>query len=103
MINVSKTAQEQVKEYFRDKAVKPVRIFVSSGCGGAQLAMALDEKKEDDSIFTYDGVEYVMETSLLEQASPVAVDFTGSGFRLDSSLELGGGCSSCGSEGSCCE
>lgn len=102
MINVSKTAQEQVKEYFNGKDIKPVRIFVSSGCGGAQLAMALDEKKEDDSIFTYDGVEYVMETSLLEQASPVAVDFSDSGFRLDSSLELGGGCSSCGSTGSCC-
>ncbi len=35
MIKVTKTAQEQVKSYFNDKELQPVRIFVSSGCGGS--------------------------------------------------------------------
>ncbi|MDA3791588.1 MAG: IscA/HesB family protein [Desulfobacula sp.] len=103
MIKVTKTAQEQVKEYFNGKEVQPVRIFVSSGCGGSQLAMALDEKKETDSVFTYNGVEYIMETSLLEEARVVEVEFSGTGFKLNSSLDLGGSCSSCGHGSSCCE
>ena len=103
MIKVTKTAQEQIKAYFNDKEIQPVRIFVTSGCGGSQLAMAMDETKETDSVFTYDGVNYIMETSLLEQALPVEIDFSGTGFKLNSSLELGSGCNSCGSHGTCCE
>jgi len=68
------------------------------------MAMALDEKKETDTAFTYDGVDYIMETCLLKEAHPVEVDFAGAGFVLKSSLELGGGtCSSCGQGGSCCD
>ena len=105
MIHVTKTAQEQIKNYFNNKKIQPVRIFVTGGCGGSQLAMAMDETKETDSIFTYDGVDYIMETSLLEQAKPVEIDFSGVGFKLNSNLELGNYCSSCGhgSDNSCCE
>jgi len=104
MIKVTETAQEQVKAYFEGKEVQPVRIFLNSGgCGGPSLAMALDEKKEDDALFTHGGVEYLMEKSLLEKASPVTVDYAGMGFNLSSSLELSSGCGSCGSTGSCCE
>ena len=59
------------------------------------MAMALDEIKETDSVFTHDNVDYIMETSLLVQAQVVEVDFSGIGFKLNSSLELGEGCSSC--------
>jgi len=104
MINVSATAQEQVKAYFEGKEVQPVRIFLNNGgCGGPSLAMALDEKKEDDAVFTHGGVEYLMEKTLLEKASPVTVDYAGMDFNLSSSLELSSGCGSCGSTGSCCE
>lgn len=103
MIKVSESAQEQVKAYFDRKAVQPVRIFVSSGgCGGPSLAMALDEVKDNDAVFTYGDIDYIMEKTLLSQAQPVTVDYSGMGFRLDSSLELGGGCGSCSSTGSCC-
>ncbi len=102
MINVTKKAQEQVKAYFNDNKIQPVRIFITSGCGGSRLAMAIDEIKETDSVFTYDGVDYIMETSLLKHARPVDVDFSGAGFKINSSLELGGeSCSSCGHGSSC--
>ena len=104
MINVTEKAQKQVKAYFEGKVVQPIRIFVNHGCGGAQLAMALDEKKETDRSFTYGGGDYIMETRLLEEARLVEVDFVGTGFTFKSSLELGGGiCSSCGQGGSCCD
>lgn len=103
MINVSQSAQEQVKNYFGDNEVQPVRIFLTSGgCGGPGLAMALDEIKDSDAVFNHGGIEYIMDKTLLAQASPVTVDYSGMGFRLASSLELSGGCSSCGSSGGCC-
>ncbi|MGD9824111.1 IscA/HesB family protein [Desulfobacter sp.] len=101
MINVSKPAQEQVRMYFEGKEIVPVRIFLNSaGCGGPSLAMALDEKKNTDAVFTFDDVEYVMDKDLLEKASPVDIDFAGTGFRLDSSLKPAGGCTGC-SGGTC--
>jgi Fe-S cluster assembly iron-binding protein IscA len=102
MINVTEKAQKEIKAYFEGKDIKPIRIFLNQGCGGAQLAMALDDKKETDFSTEIDGVAYLMETDLLESAKPVEVDFTGMGFQISSSLELSSGCSSCGSHGSCC-
>lgn len=102
MINVTKPAQEQVKFYFEGKEIVPIRLFLNpDGCGGPSLAMALDEKKESDAVFSFDDVEYIMDKALLEKASPVDVDFEGTGFRLESSIKPPDGCTGCGS-GSCC-
>lgn len=101
MINVSKPAQEQVRMYFEGKEIAPIRIFLNSaGCGGPSLAMALDEKKHTDTVFTFDEVEYIIDKDLLEKAGPVNVDFEGTGFRLESSLKPLGGCTGC-SSGTC--
>lgn len=102
MINVTETAQEQIKAYFEDKELKPIRIFLNNGCGGAQLAMAIDDKKSSDSVYEINGVEYLMDTELLQDAKPVEIGFSGMGFQLTSSLNLSSGCSSCGTKGSCC-
>lgn len=102
MFNVTENAQKQIAEYFQDKDIMPVRVFLNQGgCGGPQLAMALDDKKDSDSVFTFDGIEYLVDTVFLSQAQPIDVDFLESGFKVTSALELGG-CSSCGTEGSCC-
>lgn len=102
MINVTEKAQEQIKAFFEGRDIKPVRIFLNQGCGGAQLAMALDDKKETDSATEIAGVTYLMDTELLNDATPVEIDFSGTGFQISSRLELSSGCSSCGSHGSCC-
>jgi Fe-S cluster assembly iron-binding protein IscA len=102
MIDVTLAAQDQVLAYFEGKESKSVRIFLNNGCGGAQLAMAVDEKTPKDKVFEYKGVEYVMDRELLDQAKPVRVDYSNNGFRLESSLKLSSGCSSCGTKGSCC-
>jgi Fe-S cluster assembly iron-binding protein IscA len=102
MINVTDAAQEQVNEYFKGREIQPIRIFLNQGCGGPQLAMALDRKTDTDQAYEFGGVEYIMESALLAEASPVRVDYTGMGFSLTSSLKLSSGCGSCGTKGSCC-
>jgi len=102
MIDVTDAAVEAVAEYFKTLSPKPIRIFIAQGCGGQQLAMALDEISPSDAAHQAGGFEFIMDRALLDQARPVRVDYADMGFIISSSLELGGGCQSCGSSGSCC-
>ena len=43
MLHVTESAVQAVANYFNAMDVKPIRIFLSQGCGGQQLAMALDD------------------------------------------------------------
>jgi len=102
MIQVTESAIEAVTEYFASMDVKPIRIFLTQGCGGQQLAMALDEVKSSDAVHDAGKFQFIMDRSLLDQAKPVQIDYANLGFKISSNLELGGGCQSCGSAGSCC-
>jgi len=52
--------------------------------------MALDGPKESDEIFTEQGVKFVIDKGLLEEAKPINIDFIesamGAGFMLKSAL-----------------
>ncbi len=102
MLTVTEAAQTQVDEYFKDKTRQPVRIFVTQGCGGRQIAMAVDKIQDTDEVYTINNIEYIVDKAFLEEAKPIKVDFGTNGFSVSSSLELGSGCSSCGTSGECC-
>jgi len=102
MFNVTESAVQAVAEYFKTMDVRPIRVFLTQGCGGQQLAMALDDVKPSDNVHEENGYQFVMDKELLSQAQPVEIDYANMGFQISSSLELGGGCQSCGSAGSCC-
>jgi iron-sulfur cluster assembly protein len=63
--------------------------------------MSLDEAKEGDKIFKEDGVTFVIDEQLFDEAKPINIDFIdsdrGSGFSITSSLSTGAGCA-----GGCC-
>lgn len=103
MIEVTQSAIQEIKSFFADKDIMPVRVFVSGGgWAGPSLALALDEQKDSDEVFEVDGFKFIAEKEFLKQASPIKVDFMATGFKVDSSIDLGGGgCSGCGSSGSC--
>ncbi|SCY37271.1 IscA/HesB family protein [Desulfoluna spongiiphila] len=103
MFTVTEAAQNEIARYFENRTPAPIRVFLNSGgCGGPQLAMAVDQQNDGDTLFTIDGMAYIIDTELLNQAQPLVVDFKDVGFKLSSSLKLSSGCSSCGSHGSCC-
>jgi len=64
--------------------------------------MALDEPKEDDAIYEFDGFKYIIRKSLMNMIQPVKVDFTTMGFRITSNMDRGTGCSTCGSSSAGC-
>lgn len=106
MLELTDSARTELLNYFKDKTPEPVRVFLApGGCSGPRLSLALDEKRDDDTVYDFEGgITFVMNQALLEEAKPVKIDVTYTGFTIDSNLQLGGGgcgCSSgCGSGGS---
>jgi Fe-S cluster assembly iron-binding protein IscA len=102
MLNVTEKARLQIADYFKENEVKPIRVFLSGGCCGQQIALALDTPRPEDEIFEVAGIQYLVEKSFLAKARPIEIDFSGHGFKVSSSLQLGGGCGSgCGSSEGC--
>lgn len=103
MLELTDAARTELVNYFKDKEAQPVRVYLApGGCSGPRLSLALDEKRDGDSAFDFeDGISFVVNTELLEEAKPVKVDVSYTGFTVDSNLSLdGGGCgcaSGCGS------
>ncbi|MCP4159091.1 MAG: adhesin [Deltaproteobacteria bacterium] len=98
MLNVTEKAQKEVAKFFEENEKKPIRIFITQGCGGPQVAMAIDEEKKDDKAFEFDSITYLVEEGLIDEIKPVQVDFNENGFQIDSSLQSAG-CSGCGEHG----
>jgi iron-sulfur cluster assembly protein len=104
MLTISEAALKQVAQFFDGKDIKPVRIFITNGCSGPQLAMAVDEKKENDLVYQFDAIKFLVEKTLMTQARPIKIDFGERGFVISSQLPQRSscGCGGCGSSDSCC-
>jgi len=103
MLKVSTAAQKEFDNYFKGKEIKPVRIFLANqGCGGPSIGLAVDELKENDICYDIGSVKYIVNKQLMSDARPIEIDYKEGGFAITSNLDLGGGCSSCGTKGSCC-
>ena len=96
MLTVSPEASVEIANIMKDREPTPIRLFVHSSCGGPGLALALDEMKDKDTSFEVEGQTFIVETALLEEASPLEVTFGETGFVISSSLvfEEGSGCCS---------
>jgi Fe-S cluster assembly iron-binding protein IscA len=102
MLTLTDEARTQILDFFKGNDIKPIRIFLNSGCGGQQLALAVDEQQPQDTIHKFDELTFLVEPSLMEKARTFTIDFKNEGFTIDSELELApASCSACASSGSC--
>ena len=101
MFEVTEKVIAMIKEAFKDKEQIPsIRIqYMEGGWSGPSLGMALDEPRDDDDVFTENGITYLINKGLYEQVKPIRVDFAdtpmGSGFHV--SGNSGDSEKSCGS------
>lgn len=113
MLEVSTEANEKLVEYMNENNItSSFRVFMTEGgCSGPSLALALDEEKDGDQVFTEEGTVFLVNKALLEQCGTIKLEFANvndqPGFSLESKNPLpgaGGGCSpgSCGSTGCGC-
>lgn len=103
MFELSDSACKELDAFFDDKEKSPIRVYLApGGCSGPRLALALDEARDEDTVFTDKGYSFCVNNELLESAKNIRVDFSPLGFSIESKLQLGGGgcsgCSGCGSE-----
>ncbi len=102
MFQVTEVAQKEIADYFKDKEVKPIRVFLNEGgCGGPSMAMALDDIKDTDKVYKFGDFQYIIDQTFMEKAGPVTVDFKSMGFAISANIELSSGCGCCSSKGSC--
>ena len=101
MFEISEKAGEMIKESFKDKEEVPsIRVvYNEGGWSGPSLGMVLDEPGNDDTVFTEQGISFMVENNLLERVKPIKIDFVdapmGSGFIINSSLKKDKECGSC--------
>jgi len=102
MLEVTKSAMDKIAEYFQDKEVEPIRVFLNAGgCGLPSLAIDLDELKDTDHVFDIGGFQFIVDKTFLEEAEPIKVDYTECGFEFDCGLEFEDECSACATTCAC--
>lgn len=95
MFEVSEEASEKIKQFLQGReGLQAIRVLMTEGgWRGPYLVIALDEKKEEDEVFTARGVTFVVEKALFERVTPIRIDYThstlGSGYTLESDLMKG--------------
>jgi Fe-S cluster assembly iron-binding protein IscA len=104
MISMTDTAKKELDAYFEGNTPDSIRVFLSGGCSGARLALALDEATHTDSRAEEKGYNFCMDKQLLEQVSHVTIDFSYAGFSVEPKLplpDMGSKCGACASAGGC--
>jgi Fe-S cluster assembly iron-binding protein IscA len=100
MFEVTESARQELKAFFKDKEVQPLRVFLKTNtCGGPRLVVGMDEQRDGDKTFEVDGLTYVIEQSFFEEIQPVTVDFCDNNFSVSAAVSFGEGCSGCDSTG----
>jgi Fe-S cluster assembly iron-binding protein IscA len=102
MINMTDEAKAKIAEYFDGKDLEPVRIYLAMGCGGAQLALALDKAKDSDEVAEIDGYTIVIDKKLYDEGKNFTVDASPMGFAIESDLVMPEAPQGQGACGSCC-
>ena len=107
MLSVSEQAGQAIKDYLagQDMDNDVLRIFLTSGCGGGSLRIALDESNEQDNLYELDGLKYAIEKALESELGDVTVALVSEDgqdyFHITTTnpvpFDMGcGGCTSCG-------
>jgi Fe-S cluster assembly iron-binding protein IscA len=96
MFEVTASARQELKTFFIDKGIQPLRIFLKTNtCGGPRLVVGIDEQRDGDRVFEIDGLTYVIEHGFFEEIKPLTVDFSNNNFTVSAAVSFGEGCSGC--------
>lgn len=98
LITVTPKAKVLMADYFKDKALQPIRIYVRlGGCGMRTFGIALEAPKRSDAVIEVDGYTYVINRKLLKNVQPIKIDSDGIAFRMSGSgIAPPQGCGGCG-------
>jgi iron-sulfur cluster assembly accessory protein len=90
MITITPSAVQQLRTLLKDHPAttqKGLRVGIAKGgCSGLQYEMALDEKRDGDSVVEQDGVQFFIDAESAPFLQGATLDFrdglTGVGFQI---------------------
>jgi len=91
VVTLTEIAAEKVRTFMNGQSAEGdvgLRVGVrGGGCSGFQYALALDERREDDHVFDYDGIRLIVDPASMRYVDGSTVDYTeslmGSGFEVN--------------------
>jgi len=91
VVTLTNIAAEKVRTFMNGQSAEGdvgLRVGVrGGGCSGFQYALALDERREDDHVFDYDGIRLIVDPASMRYVDGSTVDYTeslmGSGFEVN--------------------
>lgn len=103
LLEVTPAATEKINAFFSGRKVKPIRIYLNDAfCVSSGLSLSMEAPGEDDVEIVVGEYQYYIDRKLLNRVSPIKVDFTSTGFKFHSRIDLGPQCPGCGEEGAFC-
>jgi Fe-S cluster assembly iron-binding protein IscA len=104
LLMVTTAATEKIDAFFRGRTVKPIRIVLNDAfCVSSGLHLSMEEPGGKDVEIVVGEYKYYIDRKLLNRVSPITVDFTSTGFKFHSRIDLGPKCPGCGEEGAFCK
>lgn len=97
MIEVTPRAMVLLKDFFKDRDITPVRIFVKlGGCGIRSFGVSLEEPKKNDEVISINGITFIIEKGLWNKVKPIKVDADSISFRISGNgIQPNSGCGTC--------
>jgi len=98
MIEVTHRAMLLLKDIFKDKDKKPVKIFIKlGGCGIRSFGVALEKQKRTDEVINVNGFTFIIDKKLWNQIRPIKIDADRIAFRISGGgIQTNSGCGTCG-------
>jgi Fe-S cluster assembly iron-binding protein IscA len=104
LLKVTPAATEKIHAFFTGREVKPIRIVLNdSFCVSSGLHLSMEAPGKDDVEIVEGDYKYYIARKLLNRISPIRLDFTSTGFKFHSRVDLGPKCPGCGKEGAFCK
>ena len=90
MVTLTDIAAEKVRGFLSQQEAEGevgLRVGVrGGGCSGFQYALALDERRDDDHVFEYEGIPLIVDPASIRYVDGSQVDYTeslmGAGFEV---------------------
>ena len=99
MLKITENARKELANFFADRPVSAIRVYLAPGAEGPTLELVLDNPTEDDAVLEDGGYTFCMSKNLLTQLGALTVDLSGEEFILTPlnplPKKVAGGCSGC--------
>ena len=90
VVTLTDVAAEKVRGFIDSQEAEDVGLRVGvrgGGCSGFQYALALDNQKDDDHVFDYEGIRLIVDPASMRYVDGSTVDYTeslmGAGFQVN--------------------